>query len=147
MIKIYLVGPITGLSYGEAIDWREYAIKELADNNLKGVNPMRCKEYLMQEKIIADAYTEKVMSCAKGITVRDRWDCHRCDAILANFLGATKVSIGSILELAWADAAGKPIILVMEPDNVHQHAMVNEIAGFVVHTLDEGLEVVKALFV
>lgn len=146
MNNVYLVGPITGLSYGEATDWRDYAIRRLDDSNIKGVSPMRCKEYLMQEKIIADEYTQKVMSCAKGITARDRWDCHRCDAILANFLGATKVSIGSILELAWADAAGKPIVLVMEPDNVHQHAMVNEICSFKVSTLDEGLAVVEALF-
>jgi len=146
MNTVYLVGPITGLSYGEATDWRDYAVKDLSEHNIKGISPMRCKEYLMQEKILADEYNQKVLSCAKGITTRDRWDCHRCDAILVNFLGATKVSIGSILEIAWADAAGKPIVLIIDKDNIHQHAMINEIAGFVVRTLDEGLAVVKTLF-
>ena len=69
----------------------------------------------------------------------------RCDMVLMNLLGATKVSIGSMIELGWADAFRKPVVLVIEEGNCHMHAIVQEIAGFIVPTLDQGIEVVKSI--
>ena len=59
--------------------------------------------------------------------------------ILVNFLGATKVSIGSVMEIAWADYGRKPIILVMEEGNIHSHSMVNEVSPFVEKDLDKAI--------
>lgn len=147
MSLVYLAGPITGLSFGEATDWRQYAIKALAKEGIKGLSPLRCKDYLANEKSIDVQYDNYVLSTGKGITTRDRWDCHRSDALLVNLLGAEKVSIGTMMELGWANSAGKPIVLCMEDKgNPHDHAMVREVCGFVVNTLDHGIEVVKALF-
>jgi hypothetical protein len=72
-------------------------------------------------------------------------DVMRCDAILVNFLGATKVSIGSVLEIAWADAWRKPIIIVMEKENIHSHAMIREMAGFITSSLDEAITIATAI--
>jgi hypothetical protein len=83
------------------------------------------------------------MSCAKGITTRDRMDCMRSNMVIANFLGATKTSIGSVMEIAWADSARIPIVLVIDKDNVHQHPMITECAGFIVSTLEEGMTVLE----
>lgn len=65
--------------------------------------------------------------------------------ILVNFLGAKKVSIGSVMEITWADAWRKPIIIVMEKDNVHAHAMIKEVAGFIVSDLDEAIAIAIAV--
>ena len=147
MSLIYLAGPITGLSYGEVVDWREYVIKKLSVIKITGLSPMRHKEYLSQEKSISSSYENSVLSCAKGITTRDKWDCHRCDALFVNLIGAEKVSIGTMLELGWASSVGKPIILCIEDKgNIHDHCMVREIAGFVVNSVDHGLEIARALF-
>lgn len=52
----------------------------------------------------------------------------------------------------WPIPAGKDrvvisIILVMEDGNVHDRAMVRELAGYVVPTLDQAIEVAKAILV
>ena len=65
----------------------------------------------------------------------------RCDALLVNLLGAKKVSIGSVLEIGWADAFRKPIILAIEKEgNPHDHAELKEVANFIVDNLDEAIE-------
>jgi nucleoside 2-deoxyribosyltransferase len=146
MTKVYLAGPITGCSYEGCTDWREYAIKELDTVGITGLSPMRAKDYLQRERIVGDCYDDKVLSSARGIITRDRWDTTRCDAILVNLLGAEQVSIGTIIELAWADLSRTPSIVVMEPDqNVHEHSMVREMIGFRVETLEEGLNVAKSI--
>ena len=147
MMYVYLAGPISGCSYGGATDWREAVKRELANRGIMGVSPMRGKHYLLQETSIGDSYANEVLSCQKGITARDRWDCQRCDLVLANFIGAQRVSIGTVMELGWADAARRPIIVAMEEGNVHDHAMVREVAGFIVPTLEQAVQVVKAIAV
>jgi hypothetical protein len=146
MKRVYLAGPITGLSFEGCTDWREYAIKELATAGITGLSPMRSKDYLKSENIVGDSYEDTVLSCSRGITTRDRWDTTRCDLILVNFLGAEKVSIGTVMEIAWADLVRTPSIIVMEPEgNAHDHAMIRECTGFRVETLEAGLEVAKAI--
>jgi nucleoside 2-deoxyribosyltransferase len=66
--------------------------------------------------------------------------------LLVNLLGALKVSIGTCMELGWADAARVPIIAVMEQSgNPHDHAMVNEVVGFRVEKVEHGLEIARAI--
>lgn len=141
---LYCAGPITGVSYGDSTDWREYVANKLPAH-IRAVSPMRGKKYLANEKTIKDSYEEHPLSCQKGITCRDRMDVMRCDMILVNFLGAKKVSIGSVMEIAWADAWRKPIIMVMEQDNVHSHAMLREVSGFIVYNLDDAIAIANAV--
>jgi hypothetical protein len=154
MATVYLAGPITGCSYGECTDWRQYAIHELAQHGIKGLNPMRGKEYLSHvEKFTADGnkYGEmhgvrNVMSLNRGIMTRDRWDATRCDALLVNFLGAPQISIGTSMEIAWADLSRIPIVCAMEDvGNPHEHGMILEAIGFRSATLDEALHVLKSM--
>lgn len=140
-----MAGPITGLDYKGCNDWREYVKSKLKEWGVTGVSPMRGKEYLSLEKAISDEY-DMVLSCQKGIATRDRFDVTSCDIMLVNFLGAKKVSIGTIVEYGWADAARKPIITVIEKEgNPHDHSMIKELTGFRVENLDEGLLIAKAI--
>lgn len=141
---LYCAGPITGVSYGVSTDWREYVASKLP-SHIQAVSPMRGKKYLANKKSIKDSYEEYPLSCQKGITCRDRMDVMRSDMILVNFLGATNVSIGSVMEIAWADAWRKPIVVVMEKDNLHSHAMIREVSGFIVPSLDEAIVVATAV--
>lgn len=144
---VYLAGPITGCSYEGCTDWRNDVSLKLSRYGVEGLSPMRAKDYLRFEKNITGSYEDKVMSCARGITTCDRFDCMRCDVLLVNFLGAKKVSIGTVMEIAWADSQRIPIICVIEDavvsddDNVHDHPMIRECIGFRVATLDEAVEV------
>jgi nucleoside 2-deoxyribosyltransferase len=149
---VYLAGPISGLNFEGATDWREYAKAELSQFGIKGLSPLREQEHMKAIGVFTDAAkeTERLkspMSTPKGLTVRDRWDAMRCNVLLVNLLGATKVSIGTVLELAWADSQGIPIVVAMEDDgsNPHEHAMVNHIIGYRVTTLWDAIDLTRQL--
>jgi len=142
---VYLAGPVTGLSYGDSNQWREY-VTEKFPAWIQPLNPMRGKCYLHGEQNIKDSYSDNPFGCAKGITCRDRFDVTSSDLLLVNLLGADRVSIGTVMEIAWADMLRKPIVLAMEGGSVHDHAMIREVAGFVVASLDEAIDVVVTIF-
>ncbi len=147
MRRVYLAGPITGLDYNQSVNWRDYAIAELGKVGVLGVSPMRAKDGLRRENKISDSYENFPLSSQKGIVARDRFDVgFNCDILLANLLGAEKVSIGTIIEYGWADAFRKPIITIIEKQgNPHNHSMIRELSGFTVDTLEEGLSIAKAI--
>lgn len=144
--RVYLSGPITGLSYEGAVDWREAVRRELP-SHIVGISPMRAKDFLKDRTDLkAECYPEYALSAPKGVVTRDRFDTMRCNVMLLNLLGASRVSIGSMIEIGWADAARVPIVLVMEKEgNPHMHAMVQEMCGYWVYTLEEGVQLVKAI--
>lgn len=150
--KVYLCGPITGLSYNGCTDWRQEAIEHLSQFGIQGLSPLRGKEYLKHETEISDSYDHSetsliaAMSGQRGIYARDKFDCERADALIVNMLGAKKVSIGSVMEIAWAAAAKHPIILVMETEgNIHEHSMLKEACAFRVDNLDDALHIAVAM--
>lgn len=141
---LYLAGPITGVSYGASTDWRKYVAEKLP-KYIQGVSPMRGKKYLNKEKSVKDCYENRPLSSRKGITTRDRFDVMRCDMLFVNLEGAEKVSIGTVMEIAWADMLRKPIVIVMSKNNVHYHSMVRESAGFIVSSLDKAIQIAVAV--
>lgn len=150
MSTVYLAGPITGLDFKGATDWREFAKAELRKVGIKGLSPMRGKEYLAHVKEFTadgDMYGSlSVLSSNRGIMTRDRWDATRCDVLLVNLLNAPKVSIGTVMEIAWADSKRTPIVCAIEPSgNPHEHGMITEALGYRVPTLEEALHLVKAI--
>lgn len=141
---LYLAGPITGISYGDSTDWRKYVNSKMPPQ-IKVISPMRGKDYLKKEKAIKSDYEKVPLSSAKGITRRDRFDAKRSDAVLINLLGAKKISIGTIIEVGWSDNGIRPIIIVIEKENVHNHPMLKDIAGYTVDNLDKAIELAKKI--
>lgn len=150
---VYLAGPITGLTFGQCTDWRDYAASNLIEDGIKPLSPMRGKEYLARiaatKPLAGDCDKYSVispLSSNRGITTRDRWDATRCDVLLVNVTGAKAVSIGTVMEIAWADLSRIPIVMAAEDDNIHWgHGMIKEAVGFRTETLDAALEIVKAI--
>lgn len=152
---VYLAGPISGLNYDGCTEWRATAAHALGMFGIKGLSPMRAKEYLRDAYDAEGGFSATCeeyghlspLSGPRGIMTRDRFDATRCDVLLVNLLGAAKVSIGTMMELAWADLKRTPIVAVIEPDgsNVHEHCMVDQAIGFRCATLDEALHVVRSI--
>ena len=144
---VYLAGPITGVSYGECTEWRE-KVKEMVDDSISTLSPMRGKQFIKERSNgmgIEMAYEDSPLASNKGINTRDYNDVRRADAIFVNFLGAEKVSIGTVMEIAWARAFSIPVVCVMEKDNIHQHSMLNYACGYILGTLEEGVAVLEAI--
>lgn len=143
---VYLAGPITGLTYDGADDWRQKASSQLHYAEIRTLNPLRAKDYLRGLGPLEDQYFDlSPLSTEHGITTRDRFDVFRCDLMVANFEGAIKVSIGTVIELGWADASRTPVVGIWEDGNPHDHGMVREIVGWRAKTLEEGLRLVEAI--
>lgn len=150
--KVYLAGAISGLTYDQGQDWRDYATQSLNKMGIDGYSPLRAKDFLKSFGKIEQSYelTEQPLaslSTDRGIMTRDRNDVLTADAVLFYLLGTgSRVSVGTCIEFGWADAFRKPVVLVMEPEgNVHEHPMVREATGFRVNTLEKGLAVLNCI--
>lgn len=143
---VYLAGPIADKTYDEATAWRRKAAQALSDV-AHCLDPMRGKDSLRGGDRPLGCYYRgsHPLSTPSGITTRDRWDVSRADVVLMNLLGAESITIGTMIEVGWADAYRKPIVLVMEDGNAHDHPIVRSCSGFVVPTLDEGTAIVRSL--
>lgn len=156
MQTVYLAGPIAGLSYEGATEWRTAAadmLEVVSYGGLTGVktlSPLRAKDYLPKDKPLTNEDIDKyaaisVLSSPRGIMCRDHNDATTCDVMLIYLFGAKKISVGTVMELAWAYQNRTPVVCVMEAGNVHEHPMVAEAIDFRVDTLDEAVKVVKSI--
>ena len=149
MRSVYLSGPISGLMYDEAaLGWRKEVgtILETAGAIVLDPTKLETEHYSSEEPISPLADQQSIMLNWKSITTKDRFYVQETDIVLLNLLGATRVSIGSMLELGWADLLRKPVILVMENEgNLHDHAMVREMVGFHTDSLDQGVDLALTL--
>lgn len=141
---VYLCGPIAGCTYEEArFGWRSQVAMYLKNADIDSLSPMRFTHSLENEGVLGQHGYVGTMHSPKAITARDRFDTQRCDLMFCNVLGASKASIGSAIEFGWADSKRIPIVLCMEPEgNPHDHAMIREMASFIVPSIEEGIEVV-----
>lgn len=148
MAKVYLSGPITGLTYGEArYTWRK-AFADMLGSDITVLSPMRHEGHLaeMVDAIHPDNLPSNLFSKPKMIVSKDFLDIRECTIVVTNLLGATAVSQGTLVEYGYARALGKTIITVREPEgNVHNSPFVAEVSDVVVGTLEEAAVIVKSL--
>lgn len=158
--SVYLSGPITGLDYESArYGWRATFAAQM-EEGIKVLSPMRHEGHLAEVKSIEAHSDSHFFSGARVIVEKDRLDIARCDVMVVNLLGATKVSIGTVAEIGMAYDAGKTIILVMEDPNTidnrqyesdplssnpHEHPFVTVPAALRLNNLDEAVYAVNAL--
>jgi nucleoside 2-deoxyribosyltransferase len=138
-MKIYTAGPISGQSYDQVMKRYRGQVTSLQDMGYEVICPMTGKEYLRTElEFKAHGYDKHPVSTNHAIKERDRWMVGSVDIVLVDFTEcAGIVSIGSVMELAWADELKKHTIVVMEEGNIHEHCFVLECADIVFRTMDE----------
>ena len=146
-MRCYLAGQITDLTFDEAQGWREEVTPKLTAAGITVHNPLRAKDFLRDYGVLKQNYLHaSPLSSGKGIVTRDRNDVRTCDIVLMNLKGMDRVSIGCMVEVGWADAWRKPIVMVLDEDTkYYDHEFIKEIAGYIVYDLDDALEVVKAI--
>ncbi len=144
-MMIYLAGPIRGLSYRGATDWRNEIADTLFAMGHLPVDPMRGKDFLRRKMVITGAYEDHPLASAKGIYGRDLFDVDSCDILFANLLGTKEVSIGTVMEIQRGHDRGRYVLVIMEEGNIHDHPFVQEAASLVVGSLEDALRVVEKL--
>lgn len=141
----YLAGPISGLTYDGAQEWRDYVRQSLAPE-IECYSPLRYEHHLKQHVVLEQAHDYHPLTSDRGIMTRDHYDCMTRDLVFVNLLGAgSRVSIGTVMEIAWAFAYRKPLVLAVESGSAHEHPMIREATGFRVGSLDEAINVTRAV--
>ena len=142
---VYLAGPISGCEFGECVHWREEFMESMPAC-ITCLSPMRGKLYLKSlGKIQHTEYEDWVLCRDDAIMARDYFDCNRADVVVVNLLGTMRVSIGTVMEIAWCFARHTPIVFIMEEHNIHDHPMIRACGGFRTTTIAEAKRVVLAI--
>ncbi len=131
---VYLSGPMGGCSFKEMSEWRAYVSEKLNSESLKCIDPTR-----------SFTATSVPNETDKWINRRDYFDCVNAQALLVNLKDMKSLSIGTIMEIAWAYQKQIHIVCVCEPDGPQNHPMVKDSITHEVYTLDEGIAAVKEL--
>jgi nucleoside 2-deoxyribosyltransferase len=139
---VYLAGPMTGLTYNEADDWRTEASAELSASGIRSVSPMRGKQNMIQGKI-ENFYPGEALGTPTAIITRDLFDVQSADVVLVNLLNSQSVSIGTVAEMAWCYLLHKPIVVIVEKDSIYaKHPFTLAMSRFVARDLRQGLQIV-----
>lgn len=149
-MKVYLAGAISGSTFGEATDWRDEVKRQLKENGIDGYSPLRGKEYLEKVGRIENAYDTvgdfgTPLSTSRGIMTRDHFDVLTCDVVFVYLKDAKRVSIGTVMEIAWAYAYRKPVVMVVEKGHLHEHPMIFEAVGYEVENLQQGIDITVSI--
>lgn len=142
---VYLAGPITGLTFDGASDWREQFAKRMNSDRVECLSPLRGKEFLRGAGVLHSGTYNGSLTTGKAITRRDFFDCTRSSVVFINLKDAKRVSIGTVMEIAWAFQKQIPTVVVMEPGNIHNHVMINESITYAVETIEEGEDILRLL--
>jgi len=146
--KLYLFGPITGLTYEGCSSWRDYVSGQLPEYHC--IDPLRGCIIKDPSAVMLATYEgdnnwkKKTIASSRAIMAQSRWDVQRADLLLGTLQGSTKVSIGSCFELAWASDARVPVICAMALE-FYDHPMIKESVTHPVETLAQCVEIARAL--
>jgi nucleoside 2-deoxyribosyltransferase len=105
--------------------WREFATQVLRNEGIDVRSPVRHVKTAAPEDLAA------VLRSPRSILHRDRFDCTNASALLVGFPEETQGerSLGTAMEIAWADQLGIPVIAWFETAGVQReetHPMITE---------------------
>lgn len=146
--RIYLAGPVTGLSYEDATQWRVEAVRRLPE--IRCFSPMRAKQAQQGRQCLGweanDLHDADAIFTPKGIVARDYLDCRKADLLLVNFEpSAPEISIGTVSEISWAWADRTPTIVIATPGNRHDCKWLRELVPFWTDNFDDAIRLVQTI--
>lgn len=59
------------------------------------------------------------------------------DIVYVNLIGAKRVSISCVSEIAYGYTYNKLVVIAMEEDNIHRHAFINQEAAHIFTSSEE----------
>lgn len=148
--RIYLSGPICGLTFSESTEWRN-DVREQLEDYAEIMDPMRDVMTATPEEVIFDggesrSTADSVMSTDRGIVRRDYTDTVTSTILFVNLLGAEKASIGTVVEIAWAYEKRIPIVAVMEEKgNPHDHPFIRDMVDYRVDSIERAVNVALSI--
>jgi nucleoside 2-deoxyribosyltransferase len=145
-LSIYLAGPITGQTGEEVVSRYEEKISILTDFGYVVYQPMLGKMNLRTEPEFKSGGYEHPIANDHAIFQRDHWMVSMSDVLLVDLSNSgVRISIGTMMEMAWASHMGKHVVLVMPFGNVHEHAFVKQASTIRFGDIEEAYDYLKEL--
>ncbi len=141
---VYLAGPISGLSYGQAVGWR-FDLARTLGPYFEVLSPMRGKEGLASVQAFSGEYPDHLLSQAAAIVARDLTDVDRADLLIVKEPAG---SLGTAIEIGYALHSQKPLIVILaEDDTARRHPFLTRLPKLViVSNLTEAALLARSIF-
>jgi nucleoside 2-deoxyribosyltransferase len=141
---------MTGLTWREALEWREDSRILLPQWDL--INPCRTQvpKGALDELIVGSTQEDKdlELTCtATGIVAQDLFFVDQSDWLFCNFLHATQISFGSAYEMGYARRAGKKILSVINPGSMHDQAFARRGSDIFTPSFEEAIDFFQTIAV
>ncbi len=146
MRKVYLAGPINGLTVSQATTWRNHAALLLEYTDFECIDPLRGKISMHADgDRPMDGY-DILFSHEKSVISRDLYDIDRADVFLLNTIWANSDSVGSLVELGYAKCRNIPIVTVINGEGPWANcAWVREPSTFIAESLEDATDIIRTL--
>lgn len=145
MLKIYIAHQIRGLTAEEVNSWFNHTRNILSRSGFHVLSPMTGKQDYKTDSKNMPILHDSPVRTHHAIVERDRWMVSTADVVFTDLTGTTEVSIGCLMELAWASLLGKHTVVVLPKDNIHDHPFVTESADIVYETTKEAIDYLNKL--
>lgn len=144
-LKVYTVGAISGLGFEECVNQFNVRVDRLKALGYEVYSPMLGKDHLRNETSLrSEGYSDSPVSNDHSITKADFWKVDISDILFVDLTNAVdRVSIGSVAEMSRGYAKGKLVVTVMQKENIHRHAFVNEMSSIIFEDLEQAFEYFK----
>ncbi len=146
MEYVYLAGPITGCTEGEAKDWRKYVIEHLPED-MVGVSPLRSEPAV--DGKYQEVYEDLRFGTAAAINGKNWFDTNRADIVLVYLPKAARLerglSIGTMFEIGWASALRVPIIVVTDDEKIRRHPLMQRNVSWILPNFEQAFEVIEGI--
>jgi nucleoside 2-deoxyribosyltransferase len=145
MTRVYLAGPISGLTYTQATEWREWAKTMLAEYGMEGLSPFDQHNAPVDKDQPLDAWFEEQIGMdTLSVVQGDLNMVDKSTVLLMNLSDANRASLGSMAELGYAYAKGKYIVTVSDEVH-HNHPFVTHLSHTIVPTLPHAFRALQRL--
>lgn len=146
-IMVYLAGPMTGMKLEDVTTWRKYATVQLEEAGFVVLDPARGLMFLKPEEVVKDAYEDEFTENKHVVFERDKFDATRAEILFVNLKHAHRISIGTMMEMAWAHIMHRFVVTVIEKENnPHMHAFVREASSIMFDDPEEACDYIVRTF-
>lgn len=139
---------MTGLTKKAATEWRRESRETLEEAGLTVLDPTRGLTFLESNEVIQECYDfEGSTENAHTVFEIDKFDATRAGILLVNLLTAPKISIGTVIEMAWAHLSGTFVVTVMEDvGNPHDHPFIRKLSSVIFHSPEDACSYIVEKF-
>mgnify|MGYP001560191080 CR=1 FL=1 len=109
---VYLAGPIAGLTQSQATTWRDEAAKVLAGNGIQALQPIIP---IAVGNYVIPALADETRIAPLEIFNVDMELLNEADVVLVGYPTGPRLSVGTAVEVGYAYAQRKPIVIWVQP--------------------------------